>query len=91
MPATNEEIETAFYQNAADRSTWNLYTNDAVWMRRLEALGIPADKEHYGGAKSYTLRADQVVVRKGKKAMSDEQKAQLAARMRELRSAHSTT
>lgn len=79
-----EEIETQFYQNAADRHSWECYTDDKVWMRRLDAIGAELVREHEGGGRSYKLRGDQVLIRKGKRAVSDEQR--VAARERLLNS-----
>jgi hypothetical protein len=83
---TQEETETSLYQNAADRSTWELCTEDAVWQRRLEAMGIAPTRTR-GDARWYTLRADQVVIRKGKRATSPEQAAAFRARMASARGA----
>ena len=77
---TNEETETSLYQNAADRGTWNLFTDDPVWQRRLESYGI-APVRTEGESKLYTLRADQVVIRKGKRKTSPEQAAAFRERM----------
>lgn len=77
---TNEETETALSQNAANRSEWELFSEDPVWQRRVEALGIEPTRTQ-GDAKWYTLRADQVVIRKGKRKVSPEQAAAFRERM----------
>lgn len=79
---TLEEMETSLYCNATDRGTWHVYSDDPVWQRRLEAAGATLVQETHGGGKKYTLRADQITFRKGKRVISDERKAQLAARLR---------
>lgn len=84
---TLEEMETSIYCNATDRSTWHVYSDDPVWQRRLEAAGATLVQETHGGGRKYTLRSDQLTLRKGKRAVSDERKAQLAARLRAMRAA----
>jgi hypothetical protein len=83
---TQEETETSLYQNAADRSTWELCTEDAVWQRRLEAMGIAPTRTR-GDARWYTLRADQVLIRKGKRATSEAQREVARARMAAMQAA----
>lgn len=83
---TREETETSFWQNAADRNTWEVFTEDEYWITRLEKAGAVLVGELSGGGRRYTIRGNQLGLRKGqKKPMSDERKAQLAARMRSMR------
>lgn len=82
--ANADEIETAFYQNAANRKVWSVFTEDPVWVRKLEKAGAVLVKDNQNGGKTYTLRADQVLIRTGKRQVSDEQKARSATRMAEM-------
>lgn len=82
--AEQEEIETAFYQNAANRKEWSVFTEDPVWVRKLEKIGAVLVRDNLNGGKTYTLRADQVLVRAGKRQVSDEQKAKSAERMAKM-------
>lgn len=79
---SNVERETHFNITADDRSSVEAFSDDPVWMARLDkiAAGIP-----HGGGKKYKLHIDQLVVRKGKKTMSEAQRVQIAERMRQLR------
>ncbi len=82
---TLEETETVLCQQASNRREWNLFTEDPVWQRRLESFGIEPDAELHGGGRTYTLRADQVVIRKGKRETSEAQRAAFAERMAAVR------
>lgn len=81
---TLAEQETHLSMVAENRGEWAVYSDDPVMMRRLESIGASLVKEERGGGKHYTLRADQVTFRKGKRELSPERKAQLADRMRAL-------
>lgn len=85
---SNAERETHFNIVADDRNTVHAFSDDPVWMARLDKLATGT--AHKGG-KSYKLHIDQLVIRKGKKAMSDAQKAQMSERMRSMRQRHSVT
>lgn len=67
---TLEETESALWQCAEDRSTWEMTTEDAVMIRQMERIGAEFVCELFGGARRYKLRADQVVLRRGKKQMT---------------------
>lgn len=77
---TLAETETALSQSADNRNEWELFTEDAVWQRRMAAMGV-APVRVQGESMWYKLRADQVVIRKGKRAVSPEQAAAFRARM----------
>lgn len=77
-----EERETHLNLIAADRSTWEVYTDDPVMIKRLDKI-VTAIKTTNNG-KFYQLRSDQVVLRKGKRAVSDAQRIQAAKRMKQL-------
>lgn len=76
--------ETHLNMMAGDHGEWELFSDDPFWMRRLEKIGIkPSEK--VGEGNIYKLRADQVLIRVGKRAVSDEQRKKSAERMRLLR------
>ena len=85
---SNFERETHFNIMADDRSKVHVFSDDPVWIARLDkiATGVLS-----GTGKKYELRIDQLHVRKGKKTMSDAQKAQLSTRMAQLRQSQRTT
>lgn len=89
---TLQEQETHLNLTADDRSTWSVYSDDAVMQRKLESIGAKLVRVSADGlGKHYTLRADQITFRKGKRELSPERKAQLAARMRAMRTNTVTT
>ena len=63
--------------------------NVTIWIARLDKISEAIRVT--GEGKEYILRIDQLVVRKGKKHMSDEQRAAMSERMRKLRSVQGTT
>lgn len=82
---TLQEQETHLNMTADDRGTWYCYTDDPVMIRRLDSIGAElTKKETYGGC-HYVLRADQVLLRKGKRQMSDAQRASSAENFRKMR------
>lgn len=80
---SNAERETHLNMAADDRSAWIVFTDDPVMMRKFD--GIAEFIKTIGGGKEYRLRTDQVSFRKGKRQLSETQRAQLADRMRGLR------
>jgi hypothetical protein len=58
-----KERETAITQSSENHKAWEVWTDDPYWQRRLDhiATGRPS-----GSGRNYTLRADQVLLRKGK-------------------------
>jgi len=86
MNLTLAEMETNLNMCADDRTTWTVSSDDPVMQRRLEAVGATLLRESKNGVtKFYTLRADQVYIRSGKRKLSDAQKAQLGDRLRAMR------
>lgn len=86
MALTLAEMETHLNMSADDRSMWTVSSDDPVMQKRLEAVGATLLKESKNGVtKFYTLRADQVLIRKGKRELSDDTKQQLADRLRTMR------
>lgn len=87
MSATNEERETLISQVATDRTAWEIYTNDPVTQRKFESIGAKLVKTTVDGTgKFYTILAEQISFRKGKKVLSPERRKQLGDRMRALHS-----
>lgn len=87
MNLTLTEMETHLNMTADDRGTWQVYSDDPVLQRRLESVGativrLSAD----GNGKHYALPANQVSFRKAR-VLTEEQRAQYAARLRALRTA----
>lgn len=82
---SNDERETHLNMVANDRNTWTVYTDDPVMAARLNKIAIGISK---GFGKEYTLRADQVVLRKGKRAVSDAQRKLLSNRLAARRALH---
>jgi len=78
------EQETHLNMVAENRNIWEVCSDDKVMILRLESIGatfVRAD----GPTKFYTLRADQVVLRAGKRKMSDEQRKQTGDHLRAMR------
>lgn len=86
-----DEQETALNMYATDRTSWTVYTNDLVMQGKMERIGAELVAEHNGGGKSYNLRADQLLFRKGKRHVSEKQRAASADRLRRMRAASSGT
>lgn len=80
---SNAERETHLNMTADDRSTWLVFSDDPVMMRRLDTIAEVV--RVVGAGKQYKLRADQLSLRKGKKQLSEARRAELADRMRTLR------
>ena len=80
---TNAERETILTLSADDRGTWNVFCDDPVMIRKLEKIGATLTEDKMGG-KVYTLPAACVLLRKqpAKRQLTDDQRAELAARMR---------
>ncbi len=74
---TLEEQETHLNMTADNRGMWAVYSDDPVMMRRLESIGAQLVREERSGGRHYELRADQVVLRKGKRQLSEAQRAVL--------------
>lgn len=85
-PLTLAERETRISMMADDRSTWSIGSDDPVWQARFEAIGATLVSQR-GEWKEYTLPANRISLRNERKPMPEERRAELAARMRALRSA----
>ena len=80
---SNEERETHLNQSADDRKTWEMATDDPVWIARMEKLGIAPDRTR-GETHFYTIPDNQITVRR-KVVMSEEAKRAAAERLRAAR------
>lgn len=78
---TADEMETHFNIVASDRKTVIVFSDDPVWVARLDKI---ATGTVCGDGKEYKLHIDQLVIRKGKKQMSDAQKQAAGDRMRQM-------
>ena len=76
---TNEERETHLNQSATDRKTWEMATDDPVWIARMERLGIAPDYNR-GATHFYTIDDAWVSVRRPRQ-YSEEQRRQMAERL----------
>lgn len=68
-----DEREINISQSDADRSTFEVFTDSPFWIRRMAKLGIEPIKPVGFGFK-YQLSADQVLIRKGKRQVSEAQR-----------------
>lgn len=92
MNLTQQEQETILSMSAFDRNFWHVYSDDPVMQRRLEGIGAKIVRVASDGiGKHYQLRADQVLLRKGKRELSEDTKAQLGDRLRAMRETPSRT
>ena len=73
MELQPEERETHLNMTGDDHATWIVYSDDLFWQRRFEKLGIEF-VEVKGGGREYRLNADQVLIRKGKRKVSEAQR-----------------
>lgn len=85
---TLDEMETVFCIVASDRDVVTVFSDDPVWMRRLDKIGTFV--RNTGEGREYTLRADQILVRKGKRQVSDVQRAASVEKMRKIHMARQT-
>jgi len=76
---TPEERETNFCMTGDDHAAFDVFSDDPYWIRRFEKIGV-APYAVVGAGFKYKLRADQVLVRKGKRVVSEEQRAALRQR-----------
>ncbi|MCB0596033.1 MAG: hypothetical protein KDD28_18215 [Phaeodactylibacter sp.] len=83
-PALDEQ-ETNFTIEATDRNTLYVWSNDSVWLARLEKLGIkPTRESEYG--KSYKLDLNEFTFTlRPKRKLTDEQRAAAREQLASLR------
>lgn len=72
-----EERETHLNMTGDNHGEWMLTTDDPYWIRRMEKLGIEPVKALGKWAFLYRLSADNVLVRKGKRYVSEERREAL--------------
>jgi hypothetical protein len=73
-----EERETMFNMTGNNHNEWIVFSDDPYWMRRLDKVATVI--RIVGKGKEYRLRAEQVVLRMGKKQLSEEQRVNLSKR-----------
>jgi hypothetical protein len=79
MNLTQAEQETIFSICAEDRSIVHVFSDDPVFQKKLESIGAKLVREASGGvSKFYEMRSDQLVIRTGKRKVSEEQRARAA-------------
>ncbi len=77
------EIETHLNMSAVNRDAWEMATDDDVMKRRMERMGIAPTRKQ-GDVCFYQLTSANIVIRKGKRAMSEAQRLQAAERMKNM-------
>jgi hypothetical protein len=82
-----DEQETTFTIDATDRSLVRVYSNDSVFIARLEKVGAKVHRDPGDGGMFYDLPANQLSLRNPSKPMSDERRAEAAARLAKIRAA----
>lgn len=86
-----EEQEVCLSMSLDEPGTWHCYTDSPKMQERLEEVGaVLVRTAKVGPGKFYTLKAEQIVLRKGKKELSPERKAQLGAQLNARRKTTST-
>jgi|GEM_PF-5154198 len=71
-----EERETHLSMAGDNRTEWEVFSDDPYWIRRFEKLGV-APVEVVGTGFKYKIRSDQVLIRKGKREVSEEQRERM--------------
>lgn len=84
MNLTNEERETHLNMVASDRGQWIVFSDDPVMIRRLERIGAEFIRD-VGQGKEFRLRSEQVLLRTGKRKISEAQRRKASETMRALR------
>jgi hypothetical protein len=67
-----EERETVLHMTGDNRDDWFVYSDDPYMMRRLDKLAEVV--RIVGSGKEYRIRADQILLRKGKRQVSHAQR-----------------
>ena len=76
------ERETHISMAGDDHSQWLVFSDDPYWQRRLDRIAVGAP---VGAGKMYVLRAEQVLLRKGKRTVSEAQRAAMTERAKFMR------
>lgn len=88
---TKAEMETLFSITEDNRNTIHVFSDSAVWQRKLERAGAVITRELKGGGKEYTIEYRQLSIRKaGKRELSEEQKVASKERMKKMLEARKT-
>ena len=90
---TNEERETTLSLVADNRNLWHVFSDDPVMVNRLKRIGAVEVEGRPGETGAhFTLDASQVLLRKGKRTLSEASRAASAERLRagKLKSVSST-
>lgn len=82
-----DEQETTFTIDATDRSLVRVYSNDPVWIARLQKIGAKVYRACDDGGMFFDLPAKQLSVRNPPAPMSPERRAQAVARLAEYQRA----
>jgi len=80
---TQAEIETHLNMSAENRDAWEMATDDIVMKRRMERMGIAPTRKQ-GDVCFYSLTSANIVIRKGKRKVSDAQRLLAAERMKNI-------
>ena len=67
------ERETHLSQSADNHDEWEMYTDDPVWISRMNRLGIVAKRTTAAGGKFYLVPDSQITIRKKRRAMTEEE------------------
>jgi len=79
-----DERETHLSMAGTEHGHWDVFTDDPYWIRRLEKLGIEPIRI-VGAGCQYRLTADQVMIRKGKRHVSDATRTAMIERLQNSR------
>ena len=80
---TNEERETTLSLVADDRNLWHVFSDDPVMIGRLRRIGATEVEGRKGETGvHFTLDAGQVLLRKGKRTLSEASRIASAERLR---------
>lgn len=71
-----DERETHLSMAGNEHGHWEVFTDDPFWIRRFERLGIEPVRV-VGSGRQYRLTADQVMIRKGKRQVSEAQRERM--------------
>ena len=84
MPTTNDERETHINLSAADRTKWEIACDDPVMIARIEKAGHKPVRVK-GEVKFYEVPYAAVLLRKGKREVSEATRQAMAERLKNLR------
>jgi hypothetical protein len=76
-----EEMETIFTIDATDRSIARVYSNDPVFIRKIERAGAEVVEKTIDGGMFFNLPISQLTIRKPPRRLSTEEKTSAVARL----------